>query len=298
MAYLNYVSTWESESDANIDKLIAEHHYFVNLGDFESDHAIEEEFKTLHDLAVEVRNLTIAADATQIAADAAAVASIWSFGLSMAAFASLEAAVQIENRNISSKSEKLNSKMASADADIAKKIGTKVSNYVTQYTSNNDLIANKVPEGLDHRTCRSYLMQFMAGVEKNGTLDAAHFRQYASSCRRLFDSEEINDVYDALDKLNFSDKDDDDVHAFIRTLEGFEFTDMYALNIVRNVSIAIMFHNLRIARTRIAKAAAEAPKIPVDQVDESAFEFMDACGEGYCGGCGDHVCGRRDFRSH
>jgi len=278
MTYLNYMATWDSESDANIDKLIAEHNYFVNLGDFEYDQEIDEEFKTLHDLACKVRDLTIAADATQIAADAAAVASIWSFGLGMAAFAALEATEAIEQKVISSKSKELNNKLTSADEDIAKKIGTKVSKYVTQYKLNNDLIVSKAPKGLDARTCRANLMQFMAGVEKNGTLDAAHFRQYASSCRRLFDSEEINDVYDALDKLNLSAKDDDDIEAFVGTLAGFKFPDKFAVDIVRSFCIAIMVYKLKIATTKIAKIA-KAKGISVEEVDESAFEVMDACGK-------------------
>jgi len=91
ITYLNYLSTWETESDNNIDALISELNLFVTLDDFESDSIVDKEFDELTDLAITVRNATIAADAIQMAADAAAVASIWSFGLSMAVFAALEA---------------------------------------------------------------------------------------------------------------------------------------------------------------------------------------------------------------
>lgn len=90
------MSTWDSQSDTNIDRLIDEQKLFASLGNFSSDSAIDSEFDTLTKLAMEVRDLTIAADAIQIAADAAAVASIWSFGLGMAAFAALEAAKAID----------------------------------------------------------------------------------------------------------------------------------------------------------------------------------------------------------
>lgn len=122
ITYLNYMSTWETESDANIDTLISEHNLFVNLGDFNSDSAIDKEFTTLDNLACDVRDRTIAADATQISADAAAIASIWSFGLGMAAFAALEAAHIIEQKYISSKSKELNEKLTTVDTDISSQI--------------------------------------------------------------------------------------------------------------------------------------------------------------------------------
>ena len=168
--------------------------------------------------------------------------------------------------------------MASADADIANKIGTTVSKYVSQYTSNNHLIADRFPQGLDQRTCRSYLMSFMAGVEKHVTLDVAHFRQYAMSCHRLYNSEEINDVYDALDDLNFSAEDDVDIQAAINTLHGFKFEGEDAVVFVSYLSIAIMCNNLGIEHTRIRRAA-QAKGIPVEEVNDSAFGSMDACGK-------------------
>jgi hypothetical protein len=99
ITYLNYMSTWDTESDNNISKLIDEHNLFVNLGNFDSDAAVDKEFGIITDLATTLRNETISANAIQIAADAAAVASIWSFGLGMAAFAALETASNICLRN-------------------------------------------------------------------------------------------------------------------------------------------------------------------------------------------------------
>ncbi|KAK0542709.1 hypothetical protein OC845_006488 [Tilletia horrida] len=76
-AYLNY---------KDIQTMIDEHNLFETLGDFNSGAAIDKEFTTLIHLAEDVRDSTIAADASQMAADAAAIASIWTFGISMAAF--------------------------------------------------------------------------------------------------------------------------------------------------------------------------------------------------------------------
>lgn len=258
ITYLNYMSTWDSESDDNINRVITEQELFASLGDFSSDAAVDAEFNVLTGLATQLRDQTIAADATQIAADAAAVAAIWTFGLGMAAFAALETAEAIEKKFISDKSKELNSKLATVDTDISAKINQNVDLYVIQYKANNDLIVSKAPKGLDTRECRSILMQFTAQVHKNnGTLDVAGFRKYAESARILYNSTEINDVYDALDKLNLSAKSDADVQQFMGFIKGLNF-DTTTMAIVRNVSISIMAYKLRIANKTIAENAKAA----------------------------------------
>jgi len=278
ITYLNYMSTWDSESDANIDALIAEQKLFVNLNDFNSDDAINQEFDRLHELACLVRDHTIAADSIQIAADAAAVAAIWSFGLGMAAFAALEAAELIEKKIISSKSKELNDKLKTVDTDISSKINDNVNQYVVKYKANNSLIASKAPAGLDTRACRANLMQFMATVQKKQpALTATIFRQYAASARVVFNSQEINKVYDALDELNFSGKTDADVKKFLDVLTDLTYPPE-ALTIVQNFAIAIMFFKLKIANDTIRTQAREAG-IPLEEVDATAFEAMDAVGK-------------------
>lgn len=277
ITYLNYMSTWETESDENIDALISEQNFFVNLGDFDPNPAIDSEFSTLNDLACKVRDLTIAADATQIAADAAAVAAIWSFGLGMAAFAALEAAELIEQKVISSKSKELSNKLTTVDTDISSQLGDPVNNYIIKYKQNNNLIASKAPAGLDTRTCRSLLLQFLAQVQRNTTLDAVSFRTYAGSARILYNSPEINAVYDALDTLNLSQKTDDDVKKFMDVLAGLTYPKT-ELSLVRNFCIAIMFYKLKIANDTI-RTQAEAAGLPLEEVEASAFKTMDAVGK-------------------
>ncbi|KAI1324720.1 hypothetical protein F5Y16DRAFT_380191 [Xylariaceae sp. FL0255] len=278
LTYLNYMSTWDSESDENIDALIDEQNLFVGLDDFSSDSAIDSEFSTLVGLAQTVRDETIAADAIQIAADAAAVASIWSFGLGMAAFAALEAAKAIDEKLISSKSTELNNKLTTVDVDISAQITPNVDLYVVQYKANNNLIAAKAPKGLDTRTCRSLLMQFLAQVQRNnGKLDADGVRQWASSARKLYNSDEINDVYDALDALNLSKKSDADIQQFFDFLKGVEYPST-ELSIVRNFSIAIMVYKLKIANNTIAENA-KAAGFDVSEVESSSFGMLDAVGK-------------------
>ncbi len=281
MTYLNYMSTWETESDANIDSLISEQNLFVKVGDFNSDDAINKEFDSLVSIAKKVRDLTIAEDATKMAADAAAVASIWSFGLGMAVFVSLEATAQIESAIISSKSEELNKKLTTVDTDISSQINSNVNDYITKYKSNNNLIVSKAPVGLDNQRCRSILMQSMAQMQRvSKTLDAKTFRQYAESARILYNSDEINKVYDALDKLNFSAKSQDDVQACMNVIVGLKIPELatWGMTMVQGVSIAIMGQKLNIANETI-KECARAADIPLEEVDSSAFGMMDSLGK-------------------
>lgn len=277
ITYLNYMSTWETESDTNINALISEHSLFLNLGDFDFDSAVDKEFTILNNLATEVRDLTIEADVIQIEADAAAVASIWSFGLGMAAFAILEADEVITKRVISSKSKKLSEKLTTIDSDISSQINDNVKNYVTEYKKNNNLIASKAPKGLDTKTCRGLLLQFIAEVQKETTLDASNFKKYAESARLLYNSPEIQDVYDALDTLNLSKKTGKDVKNFMDVLSNLKYPTA-ELSMVRSFCIMIMFRKLGIANNTI-KTQAEAAGLPLEEVEESAFETMDAMGK-------------------
>lgn len=277
MTYLNYIAAWETESDTNIDSLITEHSLFLNLDNFNSDSSIDAEFSELTGIARKVRDLTIAADATQIAADAAAVASIWSFGLGMVAFAALEAAEVIERKEISSKSNELSKKLKTIDTDISARINVNVSNYIHTYKKNNNLIVSKAPKGLNPQSCRGDLLQFMAQVQRKTSLTAENFRKYAGSARLLFDSKEINKVYDALDELNLGNKADTDVKKFMNVLVGLDFPRTQ-LSLVHSACILIMGHKIKIANA-VIKAEAEAAGIEIAEVETSVFEAMDAVGK-------------------
>jgi hypothetical protein len=278
--YLLYMSTWDGESDENINKLIDEHSLFVNLGDFDSDTAINKEFGTLNDMAMKLRDETIAADAIQIAADAAAVASIWSFGLGMAAFAALEATHAIEEQYISKHSGELNAKLTTVDTDISSQITDNVNLYVVQYKANNSLIASKAPIGLDTRTCRSLLMQFMAEVQKhnNGQLNVALFRTWVESAKKLYNSPEIEAVYDAFDTLNLSGRTDQNIQQFMGTIKGFTGFDTTAITIIRSVAVTFMFAKLKLANTTI-ETNARAAGFEVAEVESSTFGMLDAVGK-------------------
>tara|TARA_R110002126_G_C10490915_1_gene504540 strand:+ start:3101 stop:4345 length:1245 start_codon:yes stop_codon:yes gene_type:complete len=278
MTYLNYMSTWDTESDENINKLITEQRLFISLDNFDANKAIDDVFDVLIKSANEVKKETIAADSIQIAADAAAIASIWSFGLGMAVFASLEASEVIMKKDISSKSKALSDKLSTVDTDISSKIDGRVHQYVTQYKANNEMIALKATAGLNVTACRASIMQLMATVQKKShKLDAETFRKYAASARLFLKSKEIEDVYDALDNLNFSEKTDEDINKVMAVLKNLKCTPEQ-LHMIQDFSLGIMFYKLNISTNRI-KAQADAAGLPVEEVEGTAFEAMDAVGK-------------------
>lgn len=282
ITFLNYMSGWTGGTDENIQSLIDEHNLFVSLGNFNSDAAIDTEFNTLVDMATTVRDETIAADALQISADAAAVASVWSFGLGMLAFAALETLATIKRATISSKSKDLNTKLTTVDTDIATLIDPKVYQYIAAYKANNDIVAAKQATGMDGQTCRSILLQFMAQIEMaGGKLDVATFKQYANSARMLFNSKKIKAVYDALDTLNMSPKSDDDLKNCMDSIKGFT-GDTTALTIVRYGSITIMANRMNVATKRLAQNNEIAEFVGAE-TETSVFKMMDCWGKFFAG---------------
>ncbi|KAK6206274.1 hypothetical protein QIS74_13693 [Colletotrichum tabaci] len=284
--FLNYMSGWTGASDEDIKSMIKEHDLFVALGDFNSDAAVDKEFTTLENMARDVRDTTIAADAVQIAADAAAVAAIWTFGLGMAAFAVLQTSALITRGQISNKSKALNEKMTTVDTDVATLINDpNISGYIAAYKANNSIVAAKAAKGMDGQTCRSILLQFMAQIEASGhKLDAQIFKQYANSARMLYNSKEINDVYDALDKLNMSGKSDEDVKKFMNTIKGFHIPGEaeLAMQLARFGSLVIVAKKMGIARGRLADIN-ELNELLGFEKETGVFKLMDAWGKFFAG---------------
>lgn len=283
LTYLNYMSSWEQQSDSDVQELIDEQRLFKQVGDFESDNAIDEEFETLVSLATTVRDETISADAIQMAADAAAIASFWSFGLSMAAYAYLEASVLIRRAVVSKKSTELNKKLETADIDIASKINNNLHLYVEKYKSNNNLISSQCPKGLTISKARADLMQFMAQVDlwykgTKGGLTVQNFKQLAASAKVAYNSPQIQKVYDALDELNLSDKSQDDINKFMNTLKEFDLPHREIVQVVLGLSISIAVYKMTIAKSTIEESA-RAAELPIEEVESSVFGMMDGVGK-------------------
>ncbi|KAH6681062.1 hypothetical protein F5X68DRAFT_234181 [Plectosphaerella plurivora] len=288
ITYLNYIITWDGESDDHITSLIEEHDIFVNLGTFDAKAAVESEFDDLIREATEVRDLTIEEDALLISADAAAIASIWTFGIGMAAFLALQAAAWAEGKVISGKSANLNKKLKTIDDDIAAKISPQVNNYIQKYKKNNDLIAAKAPAGLDSKQCRSYLMQFMAQAQRHSadkkTLNIDGFRKWTESARMLYDSAEIQKVYDALDEVNLGAKTAADAEKCLVVIKSLGLP-VTLMKLTQGLAVWVMVKKLNVARAEIRQAAENLDlektrdTWEIEETEPSAFKSMDAVGK-------------------
>lgn len=276
--YLMYMSNWADESDEHIQDVIDEYKLFVQLEDFDSDKAVNQEFHTLVKLAEEVRDSTIAADALQISADAAAASAIWTFGFGMAAFATAEAGAVIASQVASAKSKKLNKKMGKIDTDISKLIGPSCDNWVKKYKLNNDMIAAKKNSAIDGAHARAILLKFIAAVvRKEGDITPERFRVYANSCKVVLkDEKAIGRVYDALDTINLSgaNASDDEIAEVVDQLKNLA-TIPEALFIVRSVCVGYMTVSLLIVHQRIKTMAAKKG-LEVEELETSALKEMQA----------------------
>lgn len=280
ITYLNYMSTWDGESDDHIDSIITEFNYFVAMGSFAFGNAVNSIFDDIKTECLAVRDATIAEDALKISADAAAVAAIYSFGMGMVAYVALEAGAAIEAGNISSKSADLNNKLNNADANIGAAINSDVSNYITTYKANNIIIAAASPAGLDNRTCRSLLYQLLSQVKMqyNESLTVANFKKYTESARLLYNDDQISTIYDALDVYNLSGRTADDLSTVIHALTTFSPPTSIALRVVYAVTFTILKNKMEVADADL-KAMAEEAGVPAEELEVSRFSQMDLVGK-------------------
>ncbi|WP_158639944.1 hypothetical protein [Pantoea ananatis] len=218
--YLNYISTWEHESDNHIDKLIEELNVFSTLSDFESDSIINNEFIKLVSLVNQMKSNAIGADVAAIGANVAAVSSVFSLGLGMALFVALEAQSSVYRLFLKDETKDLMENLAVIDERISKGISPDVSLYIDLFKNNNRIISSKAPIGMDGSSCRSILFQFMAFVKAKESLTAESFRRYAGLARKAFESDEINAIYDALDDLNLSKRTKSDIEEFEKKISA------------------------------------------------------------------------------
>jgi len=254
--YLEYMASWKNESDVFIAAIIDEYNYFLKLGDFESDSIIDKEFATLVGLAEDAKEATLAADTMSLAADATTLTAMYSFGLSMGAFAFFEANAAILYEVAATKAEKLNDKMATIDEDIAANISEDVTNWVTKFKENNVVLAAKSGSAVDGPHSRAILLKFITAiVHADGSIDNQKFKDYAESCSQLLaDTEKIDAIYQALDNININglDATDDDIADVLTKTSIFTDYD-YKMLMVKAVVLPFMNISLKINHKRVKK---------------------------------------------
>ncbi len=260
IVFLGSMSRWERESDDNIKALINEYELFLKIGDNNSDAIVDSEFEKVKDLAKQVRDTAIAADAAKIFADVAAASMLWSFGIGGAFFIALEAGAMAEQAHVSVKAKELNEKMASLDDDIAKRISRELKSYISVFKANNKLLVDSTPPGLGGEAYRSVLYQAMMDMQKTkGALNITIFKEYAAATRSLYKSTEINEVYDALDELNESAESSEAYRLFI---EKFVSWNIYSTE--KGVTTILQSAILSILKKQIGARTKELDEIIKD----------------------------------
>ncbi len=210
ITYLNYIAGLKDATDQDISNIIQERQWFIELGKSDmmtrSESAINGVFDKIDSLAKQLEEEEIAQESVKLAEDAAAVGAIWSFGLSMVAFASLTAVDIALGAEIKSKETDLYNHLESADKDIADTMGGVVSKYVDVFKTNNTFIKASSPTGLTAQTARSYLYNFMDYISLHGGVGLANFRKYIEVVSETKDDANIKKIYDILDEFSLSNQ--------------------------------------------------------------------------------------------
>ena len=103
--YLNYARVWEHETNENVNLLISEQNLFIQLGDYNADPVIDQEFNDMVHMVHEIKEESIKA-------------SVIPFG------------EMILEGDIQGKKHRLNDKLKSAESDIASNINPTVKDYI------------------------------------------------------------------------------------------------------------------------------------------------------------------------
>ena len=283
MVYLNFFAGLENATDDQITDIITERAKFIDLGESDmmahSESAINGVFDKIDSLAKQLEEEQISEESVKLAEDAAAVAAIWSFGLSMAAFAALAVTDAALKAAIKEKEDELYNHLNSSDKDIADQTGEVVSEYTDLFKKNNNYIKASSPADLPPEIARCFLYNFMDYVSwhADGGLTVANFRKYIEVARLTKDDAHIKQICDILDEFGASDKGPE---AIIRALTKMESVglDTQCLQMVRNFSFFTWIHAAGISAKDLNAIAMELG-IPAEEVDLSVLENMDILGD-------------------
>lgn len=274
--YLSFMCEWESESEENIDSLIAEQYYFLYIEN-DGEFPVRAEFQELDNLALDYAEKAVREKLIDILIDAAGIEALFSFGLGMIIFVPLQIESIYERGRTSDAAGALHAKMNTIDSDIAARIGSNTDGFIKKYKANNNLIASK-GINISAIECRTYLFQFMVEVHRRaGKLDTETFKRYAACARTVYDSDEIQKIYDAIKVLEQSGKKEEDVATFMLVLEGFNLpgNTLAETHIVRGFAVAHMIHNLEIDNDTI-RTIALSNNILLDNVSGEALSAVNA----------------------
>ena len=283
ITYLNFIAGLKNATDDQITDIIKERAKFIGLGDSDmmahSESAINGIFDEIDLLARQLEEEEIAQESVKLAEDAAAVAAIWSFGLSMAVFAALEITDTALDAAIKQKEKELYNHLNSADKNIADRTGEVVSEYADLFKKNNDSIKANSPTGLTPQTARSYLYNFMdyISVHADGGVTVDNFRKYIEVASLTKDDANIEKIYDILDEFTLSDRGPEAIKNALTKINSVGL-DTNCLEMVRGFTYDIWVDKMEVSAEDISKYAEEVG-IPPEEVEISVLENMDILGK-------------------
>ncbi len=281
ITYLHFIAGLENATDEQINQIIKERQSFILLGKSDMkdriDSSVNSVFNKIDSLAKQLEEEQIAQESVRLAEDAAAVAAIWSFGLSMAVFAPLAVTDISLGYVIRAKEKDLNNHLASADKDIADKMGSFPSQYIDVFKKNNDYLKASSPAGLTPQTARSYLYNFMDYISMHGGVGLANFRKYIDLAKKTKDDKNIKRIYDILDEFALSNKGPQEIKSTLTKISAAGIDTVY-IGMVRGFTYAIWMYEMNVSSTEISTVAKEAG-IPREEVDASVLKNMDTLGK-------------------
>ena len=267
--YLNFIAGLEFATDDQIMDFIKERTKFIGLGKSDmmthSESAINGVFDKINSLAKQLEEEEISDESVKVAEDAAAVAAIWSFGLSMAAFAALVVTDAALGAAIKAKEEDLHNHLNSADQDIANQMGVMVSEYVDLFKKNNNYIKASSPKDLTPQTARSYLYNYMDFLSLNayGGVTVANFRTYCEVARLTKDDANIEKIYNILNEFSSSNKGPEEIKNALTKFNSSGLIEPY-LQVVRNFTYVIWINKIKVSPKDLSTAAEECGIPPED----------------------------------
>ena len=285
ITYLNFIAGLENATDQQINDITSERAQFILLGKSDMmtkcNASVDSVFDEIDSLAKKLEEEEIAQESVKLAEDAAAVAAIWSFGLSMAAFAALAITDAALGADIKSKETDLNNHLTNADQNIADQMGGCCKQYIDLSKKNNSYIKASSPKGLTPQTARSYLYNYMDYISRNGGVGLVNFRKYIEVARLTKDDPNISKIYDILDKFTLSDRGQDKIQEALANMKLSGLNVEY-LEMARAFTFAIWLQRMKVSSNAINKAAEEAG-VPAEEAEVGVLENMDTLGKAMAG---------------
>ena len=277
MTYLQFIAGLETAKDQQLQDIIDERAQFILLGKSDMmahcEASVDSVFDKIDTLAKQLLEEEIAEESVELAEDAAAVAAIWSFGIGMAAYVALKVTDMALKACIKKKEVDLNKHLASADQDIADKMGGCCAKYIDLTKRNNSYIAASSPKGLMPHTARSYLYKFIDYVSRNGGVGLANFRKYIEVARLTKDDANISKIYKILDDFPLSgDHGEEKIKEALKKMKATGINTQY-LKMVMSFVFFIWMGKMKVSAHVTNRTAIEA-EVP-EEAEVGVLENMD-----------------------